>query len=93
MRLQYLVDVERPEPTLMPLADVSKLPGFVDLTQSYATAYDGVRRGDTSATTALTARLHRLMSAMMGSEMAMMMPEMAGEGNGAEATSATRSLR
>ncbi len=81
MRLQYLVDVERPDPTLTTIADVSKLPGFVDLTQSYATAYDGLRRGDTSGTKALIARMHSVTASMMGSEMAMMMPEMVGEAN------------
>jgi tetratricopeptide (TPR) repeat protein len=81
MRLQYLVDVEQPEPTLTPIADVSKLPAFVDLTQSYATAYDGLRRGDTAGTTALIARMHSVTASMMGSQMAMMMPEMAGEAN------------
>jgi tetratricopeptide (TPR) repeat protein len=81
MRLQYLVDVERPEAALTPIADVSKLPGFVDLTQSYATAYDGLRRGDTSGTDALIARMHSVTASMMGSEMMVMMPEMAGQAN------------
>jgi tetratricopeptide (TPR) repeat protein len=79
MRLQYLVDVERPEPSLTPL--VSKLSGMIDLTQSYATAYDNLRRGDTSTTNALIARMHTQAAAMKGSEMAMMMPEMVGEAN------------
>ena len=79
MRLQYLVDVDRPDPSLTPIADVSKLPAFVDLTQSYATAYDNLRRGDTSSTSTLIGRMHRMTAAMAGSEMAMMMPEMAGE--------------
>jgi len=79
MRLQYVVDSDPSDSTLPPLADVSKFPGFVELTQTYATAYDGLRRGDTSATSALIARLHRASSAMMGSEMAMMMPEMVGQ--------------
>jgi tetratricopeptide (TPR) repeat protein len=79
MRLQYLVDVDQPDSSLTPIADVSKLPAFVDLTQSYATAYDNLRRGDTSSTSTLIGRMHRMTAAMAGSEMAMMMPEMAGE--------------
>jgi tetratricopeptide (TPR) repeat protein len=85
MRLQYLVDVEQPEPALAPIADVSKLPPFVDLTQSYATAYDGLRRGDTSGIDARIARMHSVTASMMGGQMAMMMPEMAGEANVVEA--------
>jgi tetratricopeptide (TPR) repeat protein len=85
MRLQYVVDVEQAEPSLTPLADVSKLPGFVDLTQSYATAYDNLRRGDTSATNALIARMHAQATAMTRSEMAVAMPEMVGEANVVEA--------
>jgi tetratricopeptide (TPR) repeat protein len=79
MRLQYLVDVEQPEASLTPIADVSKLPGFVDLTQMYATAYDNLRRGDTSSATVLIAQMHAQATAMTGGEMAVMMPEMAGE--------------
>ena len=79
MRLQYLVDVEQAEPTLPPMGDVSKLPAFVDLTQSYATAYDRLRRGDTSETPALISRMHSLTASMLGSPMMRMMPEMAGE--------------
>jgi len=85
MRLQYFVDVETPEPTLTPLTNVSKLPGFIDLTQSYATAYDGLRRGDTASTSGVVARLHQAASTMTGSEMARMMPEMVGEVNVTEA--------
>ena len=81
MRLQYVIDVDQSEPDLAPLADVSKMPAFVDATQMYATAYDGLRRGDTSATTALIARLHRVGEAMMGGGMAAMMPEMVGQAN------------
>jgi hypothetical protein len=81
MRLQYVIDVEQPEPTLTPLSDASKLPGSVEYSQIYATAYDGLRRGDTSSTTALIARLHRVSSALMTPDMAMTMPEMVGEAN------------
>ena len=81
MRLQYLVDVEQREPSLTPIADVSKMPAFVDLTQSYATAYDNLRRGDTSSTNALIAHLHAQTAAMNGTEMLVMMPEMVGEAN------------
>jgi hypothetical protein len=38
-----------------------KLPGFVDLTQSYATAYDNLRRGDTSSTNTLIGRMHHFV--------------------------------
>src|SRR5262249_28626908 len=75
MRLQYVVDVERPEPGLTPIADVSKLPGFIDLTQSYATAFENLRRGDTTGITALVARMHRVTAGMMKGEMAITMPE------------------
>jgi tetratricopeptide (TPR) repeat protein len=79
MRLQYLVDVEQADPSLTPIADVSKMPQFVDLTQSYATAYDDLRRGDTSSTNALMAHLHTQTAAISGTEMAVMMPEMIGQ--------------
>lgn len=81
MRLQYVIDVDQSEPDLAPLADVSKMPGFVDATQMYATAYDQLRRGDTSSTSALVARLHRVGEAMLGGGMAAMMPEMVGQAN------------
>jgi tetratricopeptide (TPR) repeat protein len=79
MRLQYVIDAEQTEPDPAPLPDVSKMPGFVDYDQTFATAYAALRRGDTSSTTALIARLHRVGEAMMGGGMAMMMPEMVGE--------------
>ena len=79
MRLQYVVDVEEPEASLTPIADVSKFPPFVDLTQSYATAYENLRHGDTASMTDLIARMHRVMAAMAGGEMAVMMPEMFGQ--------------
>ena len=81
MRLQYLIDVEKPEPSLTPLADVSKLPPFVDFTQMYADGFDAFRRGDTTTLDALIARAHRFGAAIVGTEMAMMMPEMVGEAN------------
>jgi tetratricopeptide (TPR) repeat protein len=79
MRLQYIVDADQSEPELAPIADVSKLPGFVEFTQSYGTAYDALRRGDTTTTQPLLGRLHDVRTAMMSTEMAVMMPEMAGE--------------
>ena len=85
MRLQYIVDVEQSDPTLSPLAEVSKLPGFVDATQSYATAYEKLRRGDTSSIDALVDHLHTVATAISSGEMAMMMPEMVGEANVTEA--------
>ena len=60
MRLQYIVDVDQSEPELAPIADVSKLPAFVELTQSYGTAYDALRRGDTLAAQPVLGRLHDL---------------------------------
>jgi tetratricopeptide (TPR) repeat protein len=79
MRLQYVIDAEEPEPTITPIADVSKLPGFVDYGQTYASAYDGLRHGDTSSTDGLITHLHRVYSAMMTPQMSMMMPEMVGQ--------------
>ncbi len=79
MRLQYIVDVDQSEPDLAPIADVSKLPGFVEFTQSYGTAYGALRRGDTTTAQPLLGRLHEARTAMMSSEMVAMMPEMVGE--------------
>ena len=79
MRLQYIVDVDQSEPELAPIADVSKLPGFVEFTQSFGTAYDALRRGDTATAQPLIGRLHDVQTAMMSTPMAAMMPEMAGE--------------
>ena len=59
--------------------DVSKLPPFVEFTQSFGTAYDALRRGDTTTAQPLLGRLHDVRTAMMSSEMAAMMPEMVGE--------------
>jgi tetratricopeptide (TPR) repeat protein len=81
MRLQYVVDVEQPEPSLTPLPDVSKMPAFVDLTQMYATAYGDLRRGDTSSTSDIVTRTHHVIASMTGSEMMKMMPEMATDAN------------
>jgi tetratricopeptide (TPR) repeat protein len=81
MRLQYIVDVDQSEPELAPIADVSKLPGFVEFTQSYGTAYDALRRGDTTTAQPLLGRLHEVATTMMSGEMAAMMPEMVGEGD------------
>src|SRR5699024_8248438 len=50
-------------------------------TQSYATAYENLRRGDTSSIGATIARMHRMAAAMMSGEMARMMPEMVGQAN------------
>jgi len=85
MRLQYAVDAERLDPSLTPFADVSKFPGFVDYAQAYATAYDALRRGDTASAGPLIDRLHGLTSAIIGTPMATMMPEMIGQGNVIEA--------
>ena len=79
MRLQYIVDADQSEPDLAPIADVSKLPGFVEFTQSYGTAYDALRRGDTTTAQPLLGRLHDVRTAMMSTAMAAMMPEMVGE--------------
>jgi tetratricopeptide (TPR) repeat protein len=81
MRLQYIVDVDQTEPDLAPIADVSKLPGFVEFTQSFGTAYDALLRGDTTTAQPLLGRLHEVATTMMSSEMAAMMPEMVGEGD------------
>jgi predicted Zn-dependent protease len=81
MRLQYIVDVDQSEPELTPIANVSKLPPFVEFTQSYGTAYDALRRGDTLATQPVLGRLHDLQTGLIGSPMAAMMPEMVGEGD------------
>jgi len=85
MRLQYIADVEQSDPDLGPLADLSKLPGFIDLTQSYASALETLRRGDTSSTNALVSHFHSAASVMGGGEMARMMPEMVSEANVTEA--------
>lgn len=81
MRLQYIVDVDPSEPQLAPMADVSKLPGFVEFTQSFGSAYDALRRGDTATAQPLLGRLHDVQTALMSSPMATMMPEMVGEGD------------
>jgi plastocyanin len=84
MRLQYIVDVDQSEPDLAPIADVSKFPPFVEMTQSFGTAYDALRRGDTTTAQPLLGRLHDLATAMTSSPMAAMMPEMVGEADVAE---------
>jgi len=81
MRLQYVVDVEKPDPSLTPLADVPTLPGYIDFGEASASAFDAFRRGDAPAIDALVARAHRFVGSMPGTRMATMMPEMVGEAN------------
>ena len=79
MRMQYIVDVDKSAPALAPIPEGSKLPPFIEFTQSFGTAYDALRRGDTTTAQPLLRRLHEVRTAVMSSEMAAMMPEMVGE--------------
>ena len=85
MRLQYTIDVAKPESSLTAIADVSRLRGFVEFGQSYAAGLDAFRRGEASPIDTLAVRAHRFAVSMAGTKMGMMMPEMVGEARVIEA--------
>jgi tetratricopeptide (TPR) repeat protein len=78
MRAQYVVDADPPARDVPNDPSDVKRPAPMQFTLDLATAYDALRRGDTTNVAALIGRMQAAQTTSSTSAMAKMMPEMVG---------------
>lgn len=81
MRLRYIIDVEQPDREIInSVANTRRASGvfgaYLQSTLDFASAFDALRRGDTSTAASLIGRIHESRATLSGSPMGKRMPEM-----------------